>query len=398
MSIEPHHLYATPNYLAQHYSRFAVDARILLTGHSHQAWPDVSRDAQLLAWDDAATHVDDKWTQAARYADLVRGGFRRLLNDHTGEIALGTNTHELLTRFLSALPWRTKRKIITTTGEFHSARRQLDRLAEEGIDVVRVPCDPPSAVAGHIQRELDDTTAAVIVSTVFYHSGLILPRLIEIYQACQHYGAELMLDVYHHLNVVPFSLDALGLQRAFAVGGGYKYCQLGEGNCFLRFPNDCEMRPILTGWFAEYSGLNAEHTGQQVTYAPGPLRFAGATYDPSSHYRGAAVFDFFALHGLTPELLREVSQHQISVLHSQLVNIHPRPEILYLDATVPLDQRAGFLSLKSPHAQAIARTLATHGVHVDSRGQHLRIGPAPYLSDSQLNIAVDRIAHVLKQL
>ena len=48
-----------------------------------------------------------------------------------------------------------------------------------------------------------------------------------------------------------------------------------------------------------------------MAYGQGGDRFAGATYDPTSHYRAAAVFDFFRERGLTPELLREVSQHQI---------------------------------------------------------------------------------------
>ena len=43
-----------------------------------------------------------------------------------------------------------------------------------------------------------------------------------------------------------------------------------------------------------------------VVYGEGPARFAGATYDPTSHYRAAAVFDFFEKRGLTPALLREV--------------------------------------------------------------------------------------------
>ena len=34
-----------PNALAAHYSRFRVGERLLLTGHSHQAWPDVSLEA-----------------------------------------------------------------------------------------------------------------------------------------------------------------------------------------------------------------------------------------------------------------------------------------------------------------------------------------------------------------
>ena len=46
-----------------------------------------------------------------------------------------------------------------------------------------------------------------------------------------------------------------GLVDAFVVGGGYKYCQLGEGNCFLRIPAGTELRPIVTGWFSEFTAL-----------------------------------------------------------------------------------------------------------------------------------------------
>ena len=85
--IIPDDLAASPNALAPHYSRFRVAERLLLTGHSHQAWPDVARDAQQEAFDDAAELVDDKWERAFAQADEVRAGYRRLLGDPGGEIA-----------------------------------------------------------------------------------------------------------------------------------------------------------------------------------------------------------------------------------------------------------------------------------------------------------------------
>jgi kynureninase len=77
----------SPNALAPHYSRFRVADRLLLTGHSHQAWPDVARGAQLEAYDDAAQAVDGKWDRAFARADDVRTGFRHLLSDPGGDIA-----------------------------------------------------------------------------------------------------------------------------------------------------------------------------------------------------------------------------------------------------------------------------------------------------------------------
>src|SRR5213592_3448834 len=128
-----------PNPLAAHYSRFRVADRLLLTGHSHQAWPDVGFEGQVEAWTAAADLVDEKWGQAAEKADRVRRGYARLLGARPGEIALGASTHELVIRFLSALALRERPRLVTTDGEFHTLRRQLDRLGEErGIEVVKV--------------------------------------------------------------------------------------------------------------------------------------------------------------------------------------------------------------------------------------------------------------------
>jgi len=386
--VNPASLYASPNALADHYRRFGVAERLLLTGHSHQAWPDRGFDAQAQAWLDAARLVDDKWEHAFARADRVRLGFRRLLDDRDGHIALAPNTHELVVRFLSALPLRERPRLVTTDGEFHTIRRQLDRLAEEGIELVRVPEAPLGGLVERLRRAVDDRTAAVLVSAVFFDSGRIAPRLADVAEQCRRHGVSLLVDVYHALNVVPFSLLKEGLLDAFVVGGGYKYCQLGEGNCFLRFPAASTLRPVITGWFSEFSALTEKQRAGQVPYGEGGDRFAGATYDPASHYRAAAVFDFHEEVGLTPELLREVSQHQIGVLARSFDALDADPAVIRRDQTVPLDQIGGFLALEAPAAGVLAAALHREGVFTDYRGNMLRLGPAPYLSDRQLTDAV----------
>ena len=60
----PADLYRRPNALAADYSHFRVGERLLLTGHSHQAWPDCGLAAVQRCWLDAAELVDDKWDRA----------------------------------------------------------------------------------------------------------------------------------------------------------------------------------------------------------------------------------------------------------------------------------------------------------------------------------------------
>src|SRR4029077_14862034 len=232
--LTPESLHASPNALARHYSRFRVSERLRLTGHSHQAWPDVGLDAQQRAWLDAAEYADDKWDHAFAQAGGGRRGFARLLDDSDAAIALGANTHELVVRWLSALPLGRRPRLVTTTGEFHTLRRQVDRLAEEGIAVVKVPALPAATLAERLARAVDDRTAALLVSAVLYENAHIVPDLAGVLTACRRAGKPLLIDAYHALDVVPFTLRGAGLAEAFVVGGGYKYCQLGEGNCFLR--------------------------------------------------------------------------------------------------------------------------------------------------------------------
>jgi kynureninase len=380
---------------ADHYSLFRVSDRILLTGHSHQAWPDVGFEAQQRAWLDAAEHVDDKWIVAAEQAARVREGFARLLNDSPANVALGQNTHELVTRWLSALPWRERRRLVTTDGEFHTIRRQMDRLAEEGLEVVKIPARPSDDLADRAAAAVDDRTAAVLVSSVLFQTAEIVPGLDRLAAACARHGAELLVDAYHHLNVVPFDTHAMGLDSAFITGGGYKYCQLGEGNCFLRVPGGCTMRPVLTGWFAEFSVRDRTMGGGGVAYGGGAEAFAGATYDPTSHYRAAAVFAFHAAQGLTPERLRSISRRQVGMLAAEFTALGIDPARARMEA-VAEDRRAGFVAIRMADAAQAVRALRARGVFVDARGYILRAGPAPYLTDEQLRSAVAALGDVLR--
>jgi kynureninase len=372
-----------PEELAKHYTRFRVTERILLTGHSHQAWPDVAFEAQQQAWLDTAELVDDVWDKAFEKADEVRRGFARLLDESPDRIALAPNTHELVVRFLSALPLKKRPKLITTDGEFHTIRRQLDRLAEEGIEVVKVAAEPAATLAERLAQRVDDRTAAVLVSAVLYANAHVVPDLRATLEACDWSGAELLVDAYHALNAIPFSLKVEGLESAYIVGGGYKYCQLGPGNAFLRFPADTTLRPVVTGWFSEFTDLSRAPSGR-VEYGPGPARFAGATYDFTSHYRGAEVFKFFQEQKLTPTELRGLSQRQIEALASALGT----------ETEVALHQTGGFLALRTRDTARVYKALKDQGVSTDYRGDLLRLGPAPYVTEEQ----IDQAANILRGL
>ncbi|HJK98426.1 MAG TPA: aminotransferase class V-fold PLP-dependent enzyme [Polyangiaceae bacterium LLY-WYZ-14_1] len=376
-----------PTSLRGHYGAFLRPDRVLLTGHSHQAWPDVARDGLLESFADAAAHADDKWSRAGQAADAVRDAVVDQLGGHRDEIALGVNTHELITRFVSALDLRRRPTIVTTDGEFHSMFRQLRRLSEEGVALRAVPSHPVATLAERVAAAVDDQTAGVMVSTVLFETTAVVPHLKAITEAAHRVGAAVLFDQYHAFNALPQKLPELGPDPVFVTGGGYKYAQWGEEYCYLRVPRGTELRPVFTGWFSDFANLGAmRDPSSPIRYGQTPAdRFTGSTYDPASHYRARAVIRFFDAQGLGVDRLRATSLRQTRRLIDRLAD--------RFELATPVDDaaRGGFVSVRVAEAARVVAAMRERGVFVDARGDLLRLGPAPYTTDDELDRGVDAL-------
>ncbi|WP_437681351.1 aminotransferase class V-fold PLP-dependent enzyme [Sorangium sp. So ce131] len=378
------------------YARFLAPAggaapRILLTGHSHQAWPDVARDALAACFDDAARLVDDKWDAAvlpklSAVGELI---LERMGFDRGDAIAFGQNTHELAYRLITSLPRRERQRIVTTQGEFHSLRRQLARLAEEGVDVAWVNVEPRDTLADRLLEALTPGTSMLAVSAVLFESALVLPRLDEIVLRAVEVGAVPLVDAYHAFNVVPIAWGRAA-PHVFAVAGGYKYAAMGEGICWLRVPPGCALRPVFTGWFGDFGALAGGGGG--VAYAPGGARFAGATFDPSALYRAAAVLAHWDHFGLTVPRLRAISLRQTGRILDHLDAAGRGGDVL---SPREPERRGGFVAVRAAQAGDVVLRLRARGVLVDARRDVLRIGPAPFLTDAEIDQGVAAVVEEL---
>ena len=377
--------------LAPHYSRFRVSERLLFTGHSHQAWPDVAEQGLLEAFAAAADKVDDKWPPAMDRAERLRAYLRHWYNDSGGHYGLASSTHQLLVSWLSALDLAGKPHIVTTDGEFHSMHRQLQRLVEAGVRVRFVPVEPLDSLGERILLACEASTSAVMLSRVFFETSLINPHLEAVGLALRDRRIPMLVDDYHGTNVVPLSLASPGLANAYLVTGGYKYLQWGEGNCFLRYPRDCALRPVVTGWYSSFSSMQEPRHAGPSRFDEGEWRFASATYDPVSQYRAARVVGFFESQQLDASVLRDQSQRQTAMLRDEVLAADLDPALLSLAHPREPVANGGFLALKSPQAAALCEALADRGVRTDVRGNILRLGPAPYTSSAQIKAAISEL-------
>lgn len=365
------------------YAAFLRPGRILLTGHSHQAWPDAVRDAMGLAFDEAARYVDDKWGEAVfpRIDRVGRRILRRLAFREDDPIAFGSSTHELCSRLLSCFPRASGLRIVTTTGEFHSLRRQLLRLEEEGAEITWVAASPREGLAERLVAATRDGVHVVAASAVLFADATVVRDIGAVITRAVECGAVPLVDAYHAFNVVPLSWGP-DADAAYVVGGGYKYAQFGEGLCFMRFPSSSRLRPVDTGWFADFEHLAGPRPAQ-IQYGAGGARFAGATFDPLPFYRAEAALDVLDWHGLDVARLRAISIAQtrrisLSLQASGLDVASPRDD----------DQRGGFVAVRVAEADRVVSELRKRDVYVDARGDVVRLGPAPYLTDDEIDAGV----------
>jgi kynureninase len=379
-----------------HYTRFltASPGRLHFAAHSHHPWPDVSRDAQIEAWDDAARLVDSKWDRIfGSVATEARAHIADILDlPSPDQIAFAPNTHEFVVRLLSCFPAGQPLKVVTTDSEFLSFARQIARLEDEHlVDVTRVPVEPFATFDSRFVTALTERGPDLaFFSQVFFNSGFVVRDLAGIVDRAPA-QTMVVIDGYHGFFAVPTSLRPLA-PRAFYLAGGYKYAQSGEGVCFLAAPAGSQHRPLNTGWFAGFGSLE---TGEvhRVGFSNDGFRFMGATFDPVGLYRFNAVARLFSP---LKQGIRDIDDHVRKLQRFFLDELARRPgaPVSAHDLIAPSEGLSGlghFLTFRRDDAGAIASRLAAQNVVVDHRGNRIRFGFGAYQDMSDVERLMGRL-------
>ena len=368
--------------------------RLHFASHSHHLWPDASFDGQIEAWTDAARLADRKWDRVmdeiwpAAQAEVAS----ELRTGQPDAIVFAPSTHDLLVRLLSTVSTGMPIRLLTSDGEFHSARRQFARLEEAGeLIVERVRAAPFESFADRFLAAARASAHDVIfVSQVMFANGLLFGPLNELAALGRAEGPWVVIDGYHAFMAIdrPFGGDCAN--SAFYLAGGYKYAMSGEGCAFMHAPNGFGPRPRITGWFAEFEDLSIPKGS--VGYSRDSSRFLGATFDPSALYRFLAVRRMLSTNGLTTSM---ISEH-CSSLQDRLLAAVSRTVLGDANLLNPPSQgqRARFLAFCSPSARRWNAALMARKCITDVRGDVLRIGFGLYQDAAD----VDRLIALLEQL
>jgi selenocysteine lyase/cysteine desulfurase len=364
----------------------AAPGRLHFAAHSHHLWPDASYDGHMAAWTDAAALADRKWDKI--FGDVIPAAQREIAAElklpDPSAIGFAPSTHELLVRIFSARGGTGPIEVLTSDGEFHSFRRQSGRWAEDGRVRLRVvACEPFATFTERFLAAMAEKAPDIaFLSHVMFKSGLRFDGAEQLAAHAAPEGTWIVLDLYHSFMAMPCDFSTVA-DRAFLIGGGYKYAMAGEGACYIHAPPGFGGRPSNTGWFAEFAAIEAKPGA--IAYGGDGLRYLGATFDATGLYRFNAVRTMLAREGLDTAAISD----RLAVLRAKLANAIIAGEAGVLkDAALLTPNASGypsrFIALRHPKATQWKALLMDADIITDARDDVLRVGLGLYHDEDDL--------------
>lgn len=233
---------------------------------------------------------------------------------------------------------------------------------------------------------IDSRTRLVSLSHVLFKSAWIVPAA-EIVAKAHHVGAQVLLNGYHSVGIIPVDVTALNVD--YYIGGVLKWMCGGPGGVFMYVRPDLltALRPKVTGWHAHRQpfAFDIEHFEPRED----AYRLATGTPGIASLYAIQPGIDIIAQAGV--DAIRAKSMRQTALL----VALADKEGWEVVSPHDPA-QRAGTVTVRPPEAYAVSRELIARGFIVDFRqGAGIRIAPHFYNSDDEVEAVMGEIGAIL---
>jgi selenocysteine lyase/cysteine desulfurase len=251
-----------------------------------------------------------------------------------------------------------------------------------GVEVVVV--DSPDGVtvpADHIARAVDDRTALVATSHVYFTTGAI-QDIGAVARAAQARGALCLIDAYQSAGQIPVDVRAAGID--FLCGGGLKWLLGGPGVAFLyvRPERVGRLAPTVTGWFAHARQFDFDP--RSVRWHDDARRFEQGT--PALAAVHAQLGGLEIIEEIGIPRIREVTAALTEDLIAAAADRGLRPRVAASPA-----QRSAIVGLPSADPHADVARLARRGVIADARPGLVRLSPFFYNTPEDHVLALDAL-------
>ncbi len=327
----------------------------------------------------ASAWYDVWWAALAE----LRSRYGRLVGAAPSEIALAPSISVALSVLAEALDYTRRPKVVVTSLDFPTVAYQWLAKRPRGVEVVLVESpDQVSVPVEAIARAVDDRTALVATSHVYFTSGAI-QDLKAVTDAARRRGALTLIDAYQSVGQVPVDVKAAGVD--FLTAGGLKWLLGGPGLVFLYAREELAPRlaPAIAGWFGHRD---------QFAFDPRSLelhddarRFELGTPSLAAVYAQLGGLDYIDEIGVPA--IREVTAALTEDLIARARERGFRPKV-----AARAEERSAIVMLPAADPAAAVRHLAAERVIADARPGHVRLSPFFYNVQDDHVTALERFA------
>lgn len=322
----------------------------------------------------------DVWWDALQ--DL-RERYGRIVNAAPGEIALAPSISVALSSVAESIDYRRRPKVVITSLDFPTVAYQWLAKAGAGVELVVVESpDQITVPVDAIARAIDDRTALVVTSHVYFTSGAI--QDIKAVAAAAHaHGALCLIDAYQSVGQIPVDVRASGVDAL--VAGGLKWLLGGPGIVFLYVRDVVARRlePAIAGWFGQREQFAFDP--RALTFHDDTRRFELGTPSLAAVYAQMGGLEYIEDIGLPA--IRDAT----AALTEDLIE---RARVAGFRPKVAADprHRSAIVMIPMPDPARSVRHLAAGGIIADSRPGHVRLSPFFYNSQDDNVRATERLA------
>jgi selenocysteine lyase/cysteine desulfurase len=311
-------------------------------------------------------------------ADL-RARYARQIGAAEGSIALHPNISTALTAVAESLDYRRRPKVVVTSLDFPTVAYQWLARRGDGIEMVVVESpDGITVPVDAVARALDDRTALVATSHVFFTSGAI-QDVRGLAEAAHRHGALLLVDGYQAAGQMPVDVRALDVD--FYCSGGLKWLLGGTGVAFMYARPELwsSLTPRASGWFAHREQFRFDPRSLELH--EDARRLEAGTPPLMPVYAQLGGLELLEELGTAEIRRRTMALAEDLIDQARAAGLRPRV------AASPED-RTAIVMIPDADPPAAVRRLAAAGIVTDSRPGHVRISPYFY------NVADDHRAAI----
>ena len=322
----------------------------------------------------------DVWWEAL--TDL-RARYGRIVNAAANDIALAPSISVALSAVAESIDYSRRPRVVVTSLDFPTVAYQWLAKAQHGVELVVVESpDKVSVPVEAIARAVDDRTALVVTSHVYFTTGAIqdIKRVADVAHAN---GALCLIDAYQSVGQVPVDVQDAGVDAL--VAGGLKWLLGGPGIVFLYVREAVARRlePTISGWFAQREQFAFDP--RKLTLHDGARRFELGTPALAASYAQLGGLEYIEEIGVPG--IRDVTAALTEDLIATLRAAGFRPNVAG-DAR----DRSAIVMVPMPDPAASVRHLAAGGIIADTRPGHVRFSPFFYNVQDDHVRATERLA------